>query len=74
MIIRKPTDIPYSQVTPRHLYLNRRRFLAAASAGLGAFAAPSLLAGGKLAAVAKSPFSTTEKPTSLQDITHYNNF
>ena len=29
MIIRKPADIPYSQVTPKHLYLNRRRFLAA---------------------------------------------
>src|SRR5438270_1812259 len=74
MIIRKPTDIPYSEVTPKHLYLNRRRFLAATSAALGAIATPSLLAGGKLAPLAKSPFSTTETPTSLQDITHYNNF
>src|SRR5204862_2687532 len=55
MIIRKPTDIAYSEVTPRHLYLNRRRFLAATSAALGAVATPSLIAGGRLAPVVKSP-------------------
>jgi sulfoxide reductase catalytic subunit YedY len=74
MIIRKPTDIPYSQVTPKHVYLNRRRFLATTSAALGAIATPSLFGGGKLAPLAKSPFSTNEKPTSFQDVTHYNNF
>lgn len=74
MIIRKPADLLYSQVTPKQVYLNRRRFLAASSAALGAIATPSLFAGAKLPVVAKSPFSTTEKPTSLQDITHYNNF
>jgi sulfoxide reductase catalytic subunit YedY len=33
-----------------------------------------LSAGAKLNAALKSPFSTTEKPTSYDDITHYNNF
>jgi sulfoxide reductase catalytic subunit YedY len=74
-----------SEITPKSLYLDRRRFLAAA-AGFGAMAlsgkaiaellAPSVeaFAGSSLAAT-KSPISTTgEKLTTLQDITHYNNF
>jgi sulfoxide reductase catalytic subunit YedY len=73
MMIRKPADIPYSQVTPRDLYLNRRRFLAGGSAALGALAAPFTARATKLD-TRKSPFSTTEKLTSLQDITHYNNY
>ncbi len=74
MLIRKAPDLRYSQVTPRQMYLNRRRFLAAGSAGLGAFTAlPAAAAGSKLAAK-KSPFSTTEQPTPLDAITHYNNF
>jgi sulfoxide reductase catalytic subunit YedY len=73
MIIRKPADIPYSQVTPKHLYLNRRRFLAAGSAALGTLAAPFSARATKLD-TRKSPLSTTEKLTSLQDITHYNNY
>ena len=74
MIIRKPADIPYSQVTPKHLYLNRRRFLAAGSAALGALAVPFSASAGKLSIAGKSQFSTTEKLSSLQDITHYNNY
>src|SRR5437879_13327089 len=74
MIIRKPTDIPYSQVTPKQAYFNRRRFLAAGSAALGAFAVPFTARAGKLNVARKSPFSTSEKLSSLQDITHYNNY
>jgi methionine sulfoxide reductase catalytic subunit len=74
MIIRKPADIPYSQVTPKHVYLNRRRFLAAGTAALGALAVPFEAGASKLSIAAKSPFSTTEKLSSLQDITHYNNY
>jgi len=73
MIIRKPADIPYSQVTPKQVYLNRRRFLAAGSAALGTLAAPFAGLATKLD-TRKSQFSTTEKLTSLQDITHYNNY
>jgi methionine sulfoxide reductase catalytic subunit len=75
MLIRKPADFRYSDVTPKEQYLNRRRFLAAGSAALGALALPvSGLATTKLSGYGKSPFSTTEKLTSLEDITHYNNY
>jgi sulfoxide reductase catalytic subunit YedY len=79
-------DQPKSwEITPKSLYLDRRRFLAAA-AGAGAVAlsagriselfSPSVhaLAGNRLAAT-RSPISTTgEKLTPYQDVTHYNNF
>ena len=28
MLIRKPADLRYSDVTPKQMYVNRRRFLA----------------------------------------------
>jgi len=74
MIIRRPADIPYSQVTPKHVYLNRPRFLAAGSAALSALAVPFSARASRLSVASKSPFSTTEKLSSLQDITHYNNY
>jgi sulfoxide reductase catalytic subunit YedY len=75
MLIRKPTDLRYSDVTPKEQYLNRRRFLAAGSAALGSLALPrQARATMKLNGVVKGPFATTEKQTSLEDITHYNNY
>src|ERR1700680_4746613 len=75
MLIGKPTDIPYSEVTPKEIYLNRRRFLAAGSAALGALAVPFSARAAKLtAAKTKAPFTTDEKLTSLDIITHYNNY
>jgi len=65
MLIGKPAAIPSSEITPRALYLNRRQWLAAA--GISVLAAP-------LAAAAQSPFDTDEAPTSLENITSYNNF
>jgi len=65
MLIGKPADIPSSEITPRALYLNRRQWLAAA--GISVLAAP-------WAADAQSPFDTDEAPTSLENITSYNNF
>ena len=85
MLIRKPDGIPSSLITPKDQYINRRRFLkGAALAGAGALGLERLasvvsprvraLAGTKLETV-KSPLSTTgEQLTSLEDITHYNNF
>jgi len=71
MIIRQPSDIPSSQITPKSLYLNRRRFLA----GLGLLTAwPRAAFGAKLSGLVKSPFSTDEKQTPFHDVTHYNNF
>jgi sulfoxide reductase catalytic subunit YedY len=84
MLIRKPADIPSSEITAKADYLNRRQLMAGVAA-VGAVA----LAGERIARMAapgsayaatklqtlKSPLSTTgETPTSLQDITHYNNF
>ena len=38
MLIRKPADMKYSEVTPKEVYFNRRQFLGAAAgaAALGA--------------------------------------
>ncbi len=63
-------NLPYSLVTPKSVYLNRRRFLATALALPGVAAAAPM----KLNAVSKSPFSTTEKPTPYEAVTSYNNF
>jgi sulfoxide reductase catalytic subunit YedY len=82
MVIGKPSQLKYSDVTPKSIYLNRRRFLSGVLAGGTALAAGFELAGPyayaqqgrKLSPLAKSPFSTTEKMNSREDITTYNNF
>ena len=75
MLIRKPAEFRYSDITPKEQYLNRRRFLAAGSAALGSLALPfSALATMKLNGVTKSSFTVNEKLTSKEDITHYNNY
>src|SRR5438270_13661993 len=86
MLIKKPSDIPSSEITSKETYLNRRKFIT------GAVAAGAALAGGfylrehvgsseiihaqgqKLNGVVKSPLSTSEMPTSFKDITKYNNY
>jgi len=75
MLIRKPADLSYSDVTPKHLYVNRRRFLAAGSAVLGAWALPAPAgATTKLNNVVKSAYRTDEKLTPREYITSYNNY
>ena len=85
MLIRKTPDLTNADVTPQQVYLDRRTFLqaigiigatAAASKGLFELAMPSqaVLAATKFGDLAKSPFSTTEKQNSYEDVTHYNNF
>ena len=75
MLIRKPADLPYSQVTPKAEYLNRRRFLKAGALGLGAIALPFESRATTKLNFAKSSYTVSgEKITSLEDITHYNNF
>ncbi len=89
MLIRKPSDIPSSLITPRDQYLNRRRFLRGALAGSAVAGAAALgadriaelisprtaaFAGTKLQTV-QSPLTTTgEQLTSYQDVTTYNNY
>jgi sulfoxide reductase catalytic subunit YedY len=79
MLIRRPSDIAPSEITPPGVYLRRRELLAgAASLGLIAGLSSILPAGRAQAAplqAAKSPLSTTdEPPTPLKDVTSYNNF
>ena len=75
MIIRPPSDILPSEITPRSVYLRRREFLAGAvAAGLVGTMVSRQAQAAPLQA-AKSPLSTTdEPPTALKDITSYNNF
>jgi len=84
MLLRKPTDLTYADVTPKSVYLDRRKFLHGMGlAGIAAVAGRRLLdlaipsqsvhAGTKLTTI-KGPFSTDEKINSFNDVTHYNNF
>src|SRR3974390_3741011 len=84
MLIKKPSDIPSSEITPKGLYITRRRFLGGAGALVGAVAAgseiseilspsQSALAGTKLQ-YSQSQYSTSAKTTPLNDITHYKNY
>ena len=54
-------DLRWSDVTPQHLFLNRRQIIAGAAA---LAASPALAAG----------YSTDEPPNSFEDITNYNNY
>ncbi len=85
MLIRKAPDLTYADVTPKTVFLERRKFLQAMGfVGAAAFAGNRLyelampsqtaLAATKFGELIKSPFSTTEKQNSYEDVTHYNNF
>jgi sulfoxide reductase catalytic subunit YedY len=87
MLIRKPSDIRSSDITPETVYRRRRELLK------GFAAAPLLLAGcgqpneaesaapatpvpaqAELAISKRGQFSTDEPQTTWQDATHYNNY
>jgi sulfoxide reductase catalytic subunit YedY len=85
MLIKKTEDIPSSEITPRSLYLNRRKFLAGAAIvgaaaatgfGLREIVSPATIAsaGNKIDGIQKSQFSTTEAITPYKDVTNYNNY
>ena len=85
MLIKKAQDISSWEITPKDLYLNRRKFLAAAAmAGAAAAVGVALketvspsrsaLAGNKIDGIKKSSFSTSETVTPYKDVTHYNNY
>src|SRR6266566_528246 len=78
MLIRKPADLRYSDVTPKEVYLNRRRFIGAGAATLGALAIPSVsLATTKInGLVQMGPYHSlgNEKPSPKATVTGYNNF
>jgi sulfoxide reductase catalytic subunit YedY len=85
MLIKKPGDIPSSEITPKETYMNRRTFMAgAAITGAALFLgkylgdlgepAETVHAATKINVASKSPFNTSEKQTPLKDITSYNNY
>jgi len=78
----KASDVKGSEITPKSVFMNRRRFIqSAAIAGLipgilpkDALAAESGGKGMKLDGIIKSPYSTSQEPTSYDLVTTYNNF
>jgi sulfoxide reductase catalytic subunit YedY len=83
MLIKEKPELTHADVTPKDVYLNRRKFLqglgiagVAAVGGERAFSAFSpqvAYAGAKLTTV-KSGYTVNEKITPMNDVTHYNNF
>lgn len=84
MLIRSPADIPPSEITPRALFEDRRRFLLTAGATLAGAAFGQGLAleahaatpptATKLAPLAASALSSSEEKTPYKSVTTYNNF
>ncbi|MEK0084001.1 protein-methionine-sulfoxide reductase catalytic subunit MsrP [Benzoatithermus flavus] len=72
MLIKAASDIRPSEITPRSVWLRRREFVAAATAA-GLIGSAHPLRAAPLAA-RKSPYSTDEKLTPLEDVTSYNNY
>ena len=82
MIIRRPPDIPSSEITPEDVYVNRRRFIKVATAGAAGLAiGPAAL--GALgqrptqeipARFADMRSEQDEELTSYDRVTTYNNF
>jgi sulfoxide reductase catalytic subunit YedY len=86
MIIKSPSDIPSSEITPESVYKSRRNFIGQ-SAGLAMMAAlPSTATAAnkgheehlwlqvKLKGLTKTPYGANEKLTPRKDIIAYNNF
>lgn len=83
MLIKKGSEIPSSEITPKPLYMNRRKFIGASLAtgavALAGYKLSHLMSPSEIEAAAKlqfskSTFSTGEKQTPLKDVTSYNNF
>src|SRR5712664_4531084 len=85
MLLKRAPDLKYSDVTPRDIYLNRRKFLygmglagglALAGKSVANLALPSAraYAATSLPGLVKGPFSTDEKVTPEQAVATYNNY
>ncbi len=87
MLIKKPNEIPFSEVTPKSAYLNRRTFILGAAAASAAVAAAGPVArwlspppvsaqgqGRKIPGVVKGPYAATDALTPFNDVTTYNNY
>lgn len=84
MLIKRPHDIKPSEITAEQVYQQRRSFLGIAAAGTALLATGGLLLPQSeaiadtglrpLGPLVKSPFSTSDKRNSFEDISSYNNF
>jgi len=87
MLIKKPSDLLSSDITPRDVYVRRREFLRQAAAlGLAGSVLPAGYVAGQAAAPVTeqgklpklpgkaSAFSVTEKATPYKDVVTYNNY
>ena len=80
MLIRRPDDIPSSEITPERTYLSRRQFMGAAGAlALAGVAAPAVLdaareSGPVSSGTGGSEAGAQDEVTSEEDATSYNNF
>ncbi len=82
MVIRRPPDIPSSEITPEGVYVNRRKFIAAAAIGAaGAALAPRALRAFEDDVDQEVPArfrnmrsELDERLNSYRDVTTYNNF
>jgi sulfoxide reductase catalytic subunit YedY len=75
MLIRRPDDIPSSEITPESVYVDRRKFVGTAGAlALGALIAPTALQAMACAGESAPGAEQEEKVTDEKDATSYNNF
>ncbi|HUH12267.1 MAG TPA: protein-methionine-sulfoxide reductase catalytic subunit MsrP [Longimicrobiales bacterium] len=87
MLIKRPADIPSSEITPERIYLDRRRFMREAAKAAAAVAAtPTLLAACDAQPRNRGPAMVSEELevamgeglqeelTPYEDVTTYNNF
>src|SRR5438552_14452618 len=74
MLIQRPPELAYSQVTPKNVYLTRRELLAGGSAVLAGLGVPSRANAAKLNAAKTSFNAGGEKMTPANIATTYNNY
>ncbi|MCX6133800.1 MAG: protein-methionine-sulfoxide reductase catalytic subunit MsrP [Ignavibacteriales bacterium] len=79
MLVKRAEDLKSTDITPEHLYFNRREFIqAAAAAGIGFASSLAFLeaahADDRWPRGKKGPYDTDEEVSTFKDITSYNNF
>lgn len=81
IIIKKSSDIQSSEITPKSIYLDRRKFMQHSVAASFLLTADAILPtwaknypDTKWPSLKESAYSTSAKMNSLEDITTYNNF
>ena len=74
MLIRRPSDIPSSEITPETLYLDRRKFIATSTRALAGAAGASLLGACEAGAESERRAQEGDTLTPFEDVTTYNNF